>query len=265
MSDKHLIHEHLMSVGLTRNEALAYVALLRHDEGGGLTGYEVANQSGIPRSAVYATLARLESQGACFVLGNKPARYVPTEPSAFVRGQRERGERRLDELERSLDAMPKRPRPEPVWILRGYDEVMEAAVGLIRSAKRSVYLSAWPRELQRLLPALSQVDHDALHCVLHCPTALGDRPVGFRCWVDNTAADDGKQRWPHRTLLVTDHHTALIGGAEPQLDNQAVQTSNPSIVNVALNQLILDITLLAKLQGVSCDEDVTPMIRPVLS
>ena len=181
MNDKHMIHEHLMGVGLTRNEALAYVTLLRHDEGDGLTGYEVANQSGIPRSVVYATLARLEAQGACFVMGNKPSRYLPIEPATFVRGQREQGERRLVELERSLSAIPKRPRPEPVWILRGYDEVLEAATTLIGSATRSVYLSAWPRQLERLRPAI-EVDHQALHCVLHCPTALTDPPDGFRCW-----------------------------------------------------------------------------------
>ena len=143
---------------------VGHVTLLRHDEGDGLTGYEVANQSGIPRSVVYATLARLEAQGACFVMGNKPSRYLPIEPATFVRGQREQGERRLVELERSLSAIPKRPRPEPVWILRGYDEVLEAATTLIGSATRSVYLSAWPRELERLRPALSRVDHQALHC-----------------------------------------------------------------------------------------------------
>jgi len=265
MNGTNMMHEHLMGVGLTRNESLAYVTLLRHDEGDGLTGYEVANQSGIPRSVVYATLARLETQGACFVMGDKPARYVPTEPSAFIRGQREQGERRYAELERTLSAIPKRPRPEPVWVLRDYDEVMEAAIALIGSATRSVYLSVWPRELNRLAPALARLDHATMHCVLHCPTTLPDRPKGVRCWVDDREVSDSKQAWPHRTLLVIDHRTALIGGAEPDVDNQAVRTGNPSIVNVALNQLILDITLLSKLQGAPCDEDVKPMIRPALT
>ena len=51
--------------------------------------------------------------------------------------------------------------------------------------------------------------------------------------------------------------------AEPDVDNQR-SDDNPSIVNVSLNQLFGHHVAL-KAQDVSCDDDVAPTIRPVLS
>ena len=54
----------LTALGLSRNEAFAYVTLLEEPSSEGCTGYEVAARSGVPRSAVYTVLARLEETGA---------------------------------------------------------------------------------------------------------------------------------------------------------------------------------------------------------
>ena len=72
----------LVAVGLTRNEAVAYVTLLESE--GAVTGYEVAQRSGIPRSAVYSVLRRLEEAGGAFLAGADPARYVACDPVRFV-------------------------------------------------------------------------------------------------------------------------------------------------------------------------------------
>jgi hypothetical protein len=63
---------------------------------------------------------------------------------------------------------------------------------------------------------------------------------------------------------VVDRREALIGGAEPGADNDAVRTTNPSLVDVATNHVILDLTLLAQRAGRSCEADVAPMMRPHL-
>ena len=41
-------------------------------------------------------------------------------------------------------------------------------------------------------------------------------------------------------------------------------TTNPSLVDVAANHIILDITLLARAQGRDATGDVAPMMRPHL-
>lgn len=254
----------LTTTGMTRNEALAYVTLLEDDSGEGLTGYEVAARSRVPRSAVYSVLRRIEESGAAFAHGTDPARYVATNPGRLIDEMRRTHRLQLAKLETALDRLPKRARPEPVWILSRYDEVMNRVDGLIRSAEHSIYLSMWPRELDRLRPALDSVADRTIHRVLHCPDHLGFRPPGFICWIDDLISDEAKASWSHKALVAIDHREALIGGTEPDADNHAVLTSNPSMVDVAINHIILDITLMAQRTGADPTQSVAPMMRPHL-
>jgi hypothetical protein len=169
---------------------------------------------------------------------------------------------RLQSLGDALNALPKRVMPEPIWILSRYDEVMARAEEMIRGATGSVWLSAWPRELARLGPALALAPTN-LHRVLHTPTPSPSPPPGFSVWADDAPANT-KAGWAHKLLLVIDRREALLGGAEPEADNQAVWTTNPSLVDVATNHLILDITLLAARQGQDCAAVVAPMMMPHL-
>ena len=253
-----------MEMGLTRNEALAYVTLLEDHETDGLTGYEVAARSGIPRSAVYTVLRKLQDAGATFCTGAEPARYAATDPGTFIANMRRNLVTRLDSLEDSLAKLPKRDRPEPVWILHRYEDVMARIDTMIRSAERSVYLSIWPRELERLLPAISAVEHRDLHRVVYSPASGIVCPPDFSCWIDSVDGDEAKAGWSHKALVVVDHREALIGGTEPYADNQAVWTTNPSLVDTATNGIIMDITLLSRTRGLDCVGVVSPMMRPHL-
>jgi len=251
----------LSELGLTKNEALAWLTLLEEDEP--LTGYEVAARSGIPRSAVYAVMRKLEAQGAAFATGAEPARYAPTEPARFTARIRDRTNARLDRLDEALERLPKRSRPEPVWILHAYDDVMQRIDAMLRSATESVYLSLWNRELEVLAPALASLPEGA-HKVLYSPDRVVEPPEGFSCWIDTVAGDPPKAAWSHRGLVVVDRRHALIGGTELDADNQAVLTTNPSLVNVATDHIILDITRLAGLQDRDCRGVVGEMMRPHL-
>jgi len=254
----------LREIGLTRNEALAYLTLLEDSGEEGVTGYEVASRSGIPRSAVYAVLRKLEDAGAAFCTGQKPARYLPTSPPRLVEQMRRSTLTRLQRVGESLARIPKRTQPEPIWILSRYEEVIARAEAMILGAQRSIYLSVWSRELERLMPALRTVHGRDLHRVLHSPDRIGVDPPRFSCWVDDVAGDAEKAAWSHKLMVVIDRREALLGGAEPEADNHAVWTSNPSLVDVATNHVILDITLLSQRLGRDCGEDVSPMMRPHL-
>lgn len=254
----------LVSLGLARNEALAWLTLLADDSGRGLTGYEVAARSSVPRSAVYAVLRGLEEAGAAFAYGQEPQRFVATEPDKWIDRKRRDTLARMEEVGRMFSALPKRNRPEPVWILSRYDDVLARIDTMIRGAERSIYLSVWPRELARLRPAIDAVADRALHRVMHSPARIDNLPPGFSAWVDDVAGDETKAAWSHKALAVVDRREALIGGTEPAADNHAVWTTNPSLVDVATNHIVLDITLMARATGRDCVGDVAPMMRPHL-
>lgn len=248
----------LVGLGLVRNEGLAWLALLEDDTGRGLTGYEVAARSNVPRSAVYAVLRGLEAAGAAFSHGQEPQRFVAIAPEQWLDRKRRDQLARVEAVGRLFAALPKRDRPEPVFILARYDDVLARADLMIRAAEKSVYLSMWPRELDRLARAVGAVADRPLHRVLHSPAPLPP-PPGFATWPD--PGDSARAGWSHKLLVVVDRREALIGGAEPAADNHAVWTTNPSLVDVATNHIVLDITRIAQATGQDCAADVAPMMR----
>lgn len=250
--------DQLTELGMTRNEALAWLALLSGPEEG-CTGYEVAARSGVPRSAVYTVMRRLEESGAAFAVGDGPTRYVPTSPEQLLRGLRESHRQRLQALELSLAGIEKRDWPEPIWMVRDYAAVLERIEGLARSAERTLYCALWSREIKRLRPALEAATEHA-EVVLYCPDGVPPL-AGVDSWSD-ALDDEAKANWSHRALVVVDRRQALIGGTEPLADNQAVVTTNISLVNVAADHIIMDITRLAAKLGRDPTPTVSRMMRP---
>src|SRR3954464_15344175 len=101
--------ESLSELGFSTNEARAYKGLLVESPA---TGYEIAQRAGIPRSAIYAVLKRLEDEGLAARVEESPARYTPLPPSDLLRVLRRRFEGSLSDLTQSIDRL--RPPPPPI-------------------------------------------------------------------------------------------------------------------------------------------------------
>ena len=89
MSDNSFI-DSLNDFGLTRQEGSIYCALLNHGE---MTGYEVAKDTGISRSNVYAGLTALVEKGAAYLVQGESTKYRPVEITVFT-------ENRIRELQK---------------------------------------------------------------------------------------------------------------------------------------------------------------------
>ena len=74
--------DRLVSLGLTRYESAAYLALTSR---GQATGAEVARLAGVPRQRIYDVLEALGSRGLATVTPGRPARYVAAPPEALGR------------------------------------------------------------------------------------------------------------------------------------------------------------------------------------
>lgn len=73
--------EQLCCFSLTRQEAVIYEALLTHGE---MTGYEVAKETGISRSNVYAALSALVEKGAAYLIEGDATKYTPVDIRRFT-------------------------------------------------------------------------------------------------------------------------------------------------------------------------------------
>jgi predicted transcriptional regulator len=249
------ILDSLEGLGFSTNEARAYRGLLVESPA---TGYEIAQRAGIPRSAIYAVLKRLEDDGLVARVEETPARYAPLPPSDLFGVLKRRFDGSLKALEASIQRMKPPPPPVDLWNVSGYDEVLDRAEQLIQGAQQHVFLSIWRREAERLQAALEQVAKRKAKIIVFSFCALSSMPG--RVYSYGLDEKDLEAFWKHKIILVVDHARTLMGGCEPSDKSEAVVTGHPAITEVALNNIALDITLLAQRKKLDTADSMVEML-----
>jgi HTH-type transcriptional regulator, sugar sensing transcriptional regulator len=249
------ILESLSELGFSTNEARAYKCLLVESPA---TGYEIAQRAGIPRSAIYAVLKRLEDEGMVARVEETPARYAPLPPSDLLGVLRRRFDRSLEGLDASLRRMRPPPPPVDLWNVSGYNEVIERARALIDAAEHHIFCSLWHREASRLKPAFEAAHRRKVKIIAFSFCALDEMPG--RLYSYGLDEKDLEVFWKHKMILVVDHARTLMGGVEPEEGSEAVVTGHPAITEVALNNIALDITLLSQRKKVDATESMVQML-----
>jgi len=249
------ILESLSELGFSTNEARAYKGLLFESPA---TGYEIAQRAGIPRSAIYAVLKRLEDEGMVARVEETPARYAPLPPSDLLGVLRRRFDRSIDGLDASLRRLRPPPPPVDLWNVSGYNEVIERARTLIESAEEHIFCSIWRREASRLRPAFEAAAKRKVKIITFSFCALDEQPG--KVYSYQLDEKDLESFWKHKVILVVDHARTLMGGAEPEDDSDAVVTGHPAINEVALNNIALDITLLSQRKKLDSSESMVEML-----
>jgi sugar-specific transcriptional regulator TrmB len=248
------ILDSLTELGFSTNEARAYRNLLVESPA---TGYEIAQRAGIPRSAIYAVLKRLEDDGLVARVEETPARYAPLPPSDLMGVLRRRFDGSLRSLDDSIRKMKAPPPPVDLWNVSGYDEVLDRAEALIQTATSFLFLSTWRREADRLRPALEAAAKRKVKLITFSFAAVEGIPG--RVYSYGLEEKDLEAFWKHKMILVVDHARTLMGSAEPE-KSEAVVTGHPAIIEVALNNIALDITLLTQRKRVDATEAMVDML-----
>ena len=249
------ILESLSELGFSTNEARAYKGLLFESPA---TGYEIAQRAGIPRSAIYAVLKRLEDEGMVARVEETPARYAPLPPTDLLGILRRRFDRSLDGLDASLRRLRPPPPPVDLWNVSGYGEVIERARALIDGAEEHIFCSIWRREASRLRPAFEAAAKRKVKIITFSFCALDEQPG--KVYSYQLDEKDLEAFWKHKVILVVDHARTLMGGAEPEDDSDAVVTGHPAINEVALNNIALDITLLSQRKKLDSSDSMVEML-----
>lgn len=245
----------MKSLGLTGNESRLYLALLKQNPA---TGYELSHMAGVPRSAIYAALSHLESLNLVNSVGDRPRRFIPISPEALINHYSHKIEQDLAELQTSLTALSHNAEGFHVWYIKGYDNMVLKAREIIRKSKESLYFSVWPFEILALEEEIRQAIERNVQTTIFSFSRLPE--INGNIISYDLDEERLRKAWNPTIILVADHRSVIMGGATNDPGNQVVWTDHPSIMSLAVNHIILDITL----AGIRLDRDVSSIVAPMM-
>lgn len=240
----------------TQNEAKSYVALLRKFP---MTGYEISQRSGVPRSAIYEILKKLELRGVLSTDGKKPLSYIPVNPEELFLKLTAQFENNLDELKHSISELSYVNHGEKHFNIKGYQALIDQARTMINIAEKSIFCSIWNREYEMLEPQLTQAINRNIDIVNFSFTKIENPVVKTISYEINE--NRLKEFWHQQIVIIVDKKIVLLGGADKNPTNQSIFTDNPAILNIALNYLILDLTLISDRKKMNLEDLISKMMN----
>ena len=264
MSDHHSLEsiiELMKSFGVSGTEAKAYLALLRENPA---TGYEIAAGGNVPRSAIYSCLKKLESNGLIIGLPGKPSRYIPKSPDQVVRQFEARSQRDLRLLKEALLTHAAHEVEAPTWTLKKETTIDAEIERLMDEAESSLIVSLWSEDAEKFRNAIERATGRGVTVVLFSFTPLGEFPCTVMSYGIET--NELETHWPRRILLLTDNQRLLTGTRGSGDDESATYSEEPALTQMALANMVLDMTLYGERHGVDTSglvAQLTPPLAPI--
>lgn len=245
----------MVKMGFTVYEAKTYLALLKSNPA---TGYEVSQIAHIPRSVIYSVLRKLESEGIVISIHDKPKKYIPLSPKQFLSKMEFEFSAKLSELKKKLLKFNNKPETEGFWNLRGYQVLIQTCESLIREASSSVYISGWKREIEHLKDALLSARKRGVDVIIFSFNDIDKNLGEVFCY----GIDENKlsKMWGHKLIVVVDSKELVMGPSNMTDYEQAIWTQNRAVLTIAVNYIILDITLYGQRFGVDVSKTVSRMM-----
>jgi sugar-specific transcriptional regulator TrmB len=135
--------ESLQQLGLTSYEAKVLIALTRYGSG---NVADIHALSGIPRSAVYGVLTKLNDKGIIEVQHTKPMRYRAIAPVQVIDrlkvNYENAVETSLEQLEKIYHVPDISVEEDGVWNISGVKNVTDKIVQMLDSAKEEIILAS---------------------------------------------------------------------------------------------------------------------------
>jgi sugar-specific transcriptional regulator TrmB len=137
------IAESLKSLGLTKYEALVYIALL---QASGATATEIHELSGVPRASVYPVLERLSQKQLVSVSNASPKRFNPERPDEAIESLLRSVENDATRAKKVLNSIYSqssridRGDQELIWSIHGDDHIRTRLLELLQGAEKSILI-----------------------------------------------------------------------------------------------------------------------------
>ena len=208
---------YLKSLGLTKYEALVYIALLRVN---GATATEIHEISGVPRASVYPVLDQLTKKELVTVSQSSPKRFAALPPKEGIGNLLSRIERDAGLAQEALAAIyrerlsTERGEQELIWNVYGIHAVQKKLGELLAHAKHGIRLVAHPRIISEDIRQV--LIQKAAHIPIEAVTQKwdGDAPENMKVYVKKVPQLDKEFNRAHDMMaggiFIIDDHTVMV-------------------------------------------------------
>ena len=216
----------VQELGFTEYEAKAYLALLDESP---LSGYKVAQSSGVPRSKVYEVLGGLVRRGAVLVNHGDPVQYAPLPPKELISRRRKEMETSLETAEESLERYAESPDNRGViWDIKGREEILERTREVAGRAERSILVEVWEEDAPELREALAAAAERGVEVSV---VSYGEPDYPFaRIYVHDLVDEITRGLGARWIVLSTDMREVVTGILSLGRDSRAAWTTHPGLV-----------------------------------
>ena len=194
----------LKELGFTQYEAACYMGLVSVHP---INGSRLSKISGVARSRIYDVLRNMAAKG--WVLEVESGQYVPLPPDELVERLRHDFETSIAAFEKELAQTSQETVYEYIWTLTGYENIMNKAVQMIRSAENEIYVRLFPQAAARLAPHLKKAESRGVNIRF---IAMGEIPLEFDVQVIHPEQDVLQETIGGRSFdIITDRKESLVG------------------------------------------------------
>ena len=223
--NKDLVRD-VQELGLGEYEAKAYLALLDESP---VSGYKVAQNSGVPRSKIYEVLNGLARRGVVLVNHGEPVRYAPLPPKELVSRRRQELEESVGVAERGLERYVSSATSRgAIWDITGREEIFERAREVAGRAERGVLAEIWQEDASELREALSDAAERGVEISV---VAYGEPEYPFARVYHHDLVDEVTRglgaRW---IVLSADMREVVTGIVSLGDESRAAWTTHPGLV-----------------------------------
>jgi len=226
----------LAELGLSENEAKAYIALLKENP---LTAYEIAKNSTVPSSKIYEVIKKLENREMVQVIhGERLKMFIPVSLEEFSHNYKSRIDTGLSTIKDELKNLKSGMDTSYTWHVREYDHLIVKAERMLKTAEKTILLSIWPSEISLLENELNNaVERGVDVAVIHYGAAHIKIGQVYQHPIEDTIFE---KRDVRGIALVVDSKEALTGTVAGR-KTEAIWSMNEGYVMMAEDYMRHDI------------------------